>query len=338
VANDLAVYIRHLVTVEKHFTYNELNRAIAQFRHLGSDSHNAPCAVKADGRRFGGSATKNWCLLRLLPIYVGRKIKNPIDSDVWQLCLKLKEMVELICAPKISHNEIGYLKFLTQEYVSARSSLFPYESLKAKHHYLLHYADLILHFGPLIRLWTLRFESKHSYFKNRARKLHNFLHLCKTLAERHQMLQSYLASGQLFPPKIQSVSKTHIHNTQLYNRKIQTAIRAANCVTQSTSEVSGVVYKGTKYTNGLFVVVDHNSCGYLFGKISLILISPTDVHFVVELYESVLLSDLGVYSLQKSDPKYVCVNADSLLDYYPLPVYEVAGLSVVSLHHSVCSF
>lgn len=49
VANDLAVYIKHLVTVEKHFTYNELNRAITQFRHLGSDSHNAPCAVKADG-------------------------------------------------------------------------------------------------------------------------------------------------------------------------------------------------------------------------------------------------------------------------------------------------
>ncbi|XDV26704.1 hypothetical protein PO909_030342 [Leuciscus waleckii] len=223
-------------------------------------------------------------------------------------------MVELICAPKISHNEIGYLKFLTQEYVSARSSLFPYESLKAKHHYLLHYADLILHFGPLIRLWTLRFESKHSYFKNCARKLHNFLHLCKTLAERHQMLQSYLACGQLFPPKIQSVSETHVHNAQLYNTKIQTAIREANCVTQSTSEVSGVVYKGTKYTNGLVVVVDNNSCGYIFGKISLILISPTDVHFVVELYESVLLSDLGVHSLQKYDPKYVCVNADSLLD------------------------
>lgn len=338
VANDLAVYIKHLVTVEKHFTYNELNRAITQFRHLGSDSHNAPCAVKADGRRLGGSATQNWCLLRLLPIYVGSKIENPIDSDVWQLCLKLKEMVELICAPKICHNEIGYLKFLTQEYVSVRSSLFPYESLKAKHHYLLHYADLILHFGPLIRLWTLRFESKHSYFKNCARKLHNFLHLCKTLAERHQMLQSYLACGQLFPPKIQSVSETHIHNTQLYNTKIQTAIRAANCVTQSTSEVSGVVYKGTKYTNGLVVVVDHNSCGYIFGKISLILISPTDVHFVAELYESVLLSDLGVHSLQKYDPKYVCVNADSLLDYYPLPVYKVAGISVVSLHHSVCSF
>lgn len=115
--------------------------------------------------------------------------------------------------------------------------------------------------------------------------------------------------------------------------KIQTAIRAANCVTQSTSEVSGVVYKGTKYTNGLVVVVDHNSCGYIFGKISLILISPTDVHFVAELYESVLLSDLGVHSLQKYDPKYVCVNADSLLDYYPLPVYKVAGLSVVWCHY-----
>lgn len=45
--------------------------------------------------------------------------------------LKLKQMVELSCAPKISHNEIGYPKFLPQECVSVRSTLFPAESVKA---------------------------------------------------------------------------------------------------------------------------------------------------------------------------------------------------------------
>uniref|UniRef100_A0A669BL90 Uncharacterized protein n=1 Tax=Oreochromis niloticus TaxID=8128 RepID=A0A669BL90_ORENI len=83
-----------------------------------------------------------------------------------------------------------------------RHSRFPDKALKAKHHYLLHYAELILHFGPLIRLCTLRFESKHSYFKAcTSSVLHNFVNLCKT--ERHQLLQSYLSAFLLSPYTIQ---------------------------------------------------------------------------------------------------------------------------------------
>uniref|UniRef100_A0A8C1MVV7 Uncharacterized protein n=1 Tax=Cyprinus carpio TaxID=7962 RepID=A0A8C1MVV7_CYPCA len=99
--------------------------------------------------------------------------------------------------------------------------MFPDHPLKPKHHYLLHYPDLILKFGPLIRLWTLRFESKHSYFKECARKLHNFLHLSKTLAERHQLLQSYLSCVQLFPPPIQVAGEANEIDEQTYNEDIQ---------------------------------------------------------------------------------------------------------------------
>uniref|UniRef100_A0A8C2HRA9 Uncharacterized protein n=1 Tax=Cyprinus carpio TaxID=7962 RepID=A0A8C2HRA9_CYPCA len=144
-----------------------------------------------------------------------------MESEVWQLCLKLKEIVEFICAPKIHQNEVAYIKVLLEEYVYLRNSMFPDHPLKPKHHYLLHYPDLILKFGPLIRLWTLRFESKHSFFKECARKLHNFLHLSKTLAERHQLLQSYLSCVQLFPPPIQVAGEANEIDEQTYNEDIQ---------------------------------------------------------------------------------------------------------------------
>uniref|UniRef100_A0A3P9DB82 Uncharacterized LOC101486530 n=1 Tax=Maylandia zebra TaxID=106582 RepID=A0A3P9DB82_9CICH len=137
-------------------------------------------------------------------------------------------MVELICAPKIHHDQIAYLKIITEEYVHSRHTIFPNHPLKPKHHYLLHYSDLFLHFGPLIRLWTLRFESKHSYFKECARKLHNFVHLCKTLAERHQLLQAYLSSGPLFAPAVQAVGETSEYDEQLYNGLIQESVRTAD--------------------------------------------------------------------------------------------------------------
>lgn len=180
VSVDLQLYLKHLVAIGKHFTFVQLNRMVSQLKFKGSDANNRPCVIRADGEKLVGSAAQNWCLLRLLPILVGKRIKNPLEDQVWQLCLKLREIVELVCAPKIHTNQVAYLKLLVEEYLESRAAIFSDRPLKPKHHFLLHYPDLIIKFGPLIRLWTLRFESKHTYFKQCARKLHNFKNLCST--------------------------------------------------------------------------------------------------------------------------------------------------------------
>lgn len=186
-------------------------------------------------------------------------------------------------------------------------------------------------------MWTLRFESKHSYFKECARKRHNFLHLSKTLAERHQLLQSYLSSGQLFPPPIQVAGVANEIDEQSYNSNIQSVLKTSVIDKHRTSEVSAVIYKGTKYTKGLVVVLEHSDDSLVFGKISLILIDDKQVHFVVLVHHSVFLIDLGVHHIFQADNKYMCVNADSLQDHYPLPMYSTLDIPVVSLHRSVCS-
>lgn len=83
VANDLALYIEYLVKAEKHFSHDQINRAISQTKLLGSDSHNPPCEIKEKAKRLSGSAAQNWCLLRLLSVYVSRWIKHPIECEVW---------------------------------------------------------------------------------------------------------------------------------------------------------------------------------------------------------------------------------------------------------------
>lgn len=76
---------------------------------------------------------------------------------------QLRTITEIICAPKLSVEQVTYLQVIIDEYIEIRSQLFP-DTLKPKHHFLCHYPSLIFQFGPLIRLWTLRFESKHGYF------------------------------------------------------------------------------------------------------------------------------------------------------------------------------
>ena len=195
----IALCINHLVNREKQFTFLDLNRSISQFTYLGNDAHDKPPEFTPGSEKLNGHAVRNWCLLRVLPLIIGNRIKNPCENDVWKLILLLREIVSYVCAPTITADQIAYLNVLIEEYIQSRVELFPQHPLKPKHHYLCHYPELILRFGPLIRLWTLRFESKHTFFKQCARKLHNFKNLCATLAERHQLLQAYLGAGSLFP-------------------------------------------------------------------------------------------------------------------------------------------
>ena len=85
--------------------------------------------------------------------------------------------------------QVAYLDVLIEEYLESRKAQFPESGLKPKHHYLHHYSEMIPKFGPLIRLWTMRFERKHGYFKRHARNLKNSKNLGLKL------LQVYLSAG-----------------------------------------------------------------------------------------------------------------------------------------------
>lgn len=51
---------------------------------------------------------------------IGDRIKTTVEDNVWQLCLKLREVVDLICAPKIHTNQVAYLKVLIEEFLKLR--------------------------------------------------------------------------------------------------------------------------------------------------------------------------------------------------------------------------
>ena len=173
VAGDLALFIKHFVK-QRYFSYEYLNRKIETFKYIASDASNKPNRIKANGERLEGHAVQNWCFLRLLSLFIGNRIKDLREDPVWEVCLKLREIVDLVCSPQISADQVTLLQFIIGEYLQSRKTLFPEQTPQPKHHYLVHYPELTIQFGPLIRLWTLQFESKHTYFKQCTKELHNF--------------------------------------------------------------------------------------------------------------------------------------------------------------------
>jgi len=332
------LYLNHLVLKGKEFTYVELNRRINQFKYLGNDANNKPCEVNPRAGKLSGHAVQNWCFLRMLPLLIGDKIKSPGESEVWQLILQLREIVELVCAQTISTGQVAYLRVLIDEYLYIRKQTFADHPLKPKHHYLNHYPELIVQFGPLIRLWTLRFESKHTYFKQCARRLHNFKNLCGTLAKRHQLLQSFLSAGTLFPPSV-VVEKGTEFIVGDYNDKIRQSVAHLHFDHLNTLISHDVTVKGTTYKSNMFVVVGHNDDGLVVGKIKKAVIhNNSAVYFITEVYQAVRQPEINAYHTSPMQEAYYCVSQAELLDHYPLPEYSVWGMSLLTLHHSVPTF
>lgn len=98
-------------------------------------------------------------------------------------------------------------------------------------------------------------------------ELHNFIHLCKMAADRQQLLQAYLSTGSLFLPTVQAVGEY----VQLYNSLIQESARTAGLTKETVCEVSDIIYKGTKYSKGLAVIINHNEHGYVYGNVAFLI-------------------------------------------------------------------
>ena len=181
-----------------------------------------------------------------------------------------REIVHLICAPVLTEGQAAYLKVRIEEYIDNRTRLFPSAPLKPKHHYLCHYPPLIIHFGPLIQLWTLRFESKHTFFKQCARKLHKFKNFCKTLAERPQLLQAYLSAGNLFPPLVQVEKGTDFH-IEDYNDRIRASVASCPFQSQTAVACNYVTVKGTDLRRGMYILRENSDKGFLLQTIMLVI-------------------------------------------------------------------
>ncbi|XP_047129003.1 uncharacterized protein LOC105847952 [Hydra vulgaris] len=339
VSQDMYLFIKYFVT-KRWFSYNNLNRRINLLKYLENDAQDKPCEVNKISctKKLSGHAVQNWVFLCLFSIIIGSYVTNYEDS-VWLLYLKLKQIMELVCSPKIDLAHIAYLQTLIHEYLSGRKKLFPYNKLLPKHHYLCHYPQLILRYGPLIRVFTLRFESKHSYFKQCARNYHNYKHLCKTLTSTQQLLQAYNNSS-ITTQEYFSIDSFLFNGTN-FNSLINSLI--LNTCGQFPYDVSThVIFRGTHYKKNLFLLCEFSK-DYefpIFGKILVIFIDPSCSipRVIVAIQKTEFVHELGLYEIFGSTDKIICLALPCLIDYLPLPAYIYQHRKMVSLKHAVsCS-
>ncbi|XP_050988379.1 uncharacterized protein LOC127179124 [Labeo rohita] len=151
--------------VQAHFlTAKELDGRLHSFNYGYMERRNRPPAVKLDDESndLGINAIQCWCLLRNVPLIFGDIV--PQDDEHWQLLLLLLQIVNIVFSPVLTEGLTVYLKHLIAEHHRLFKCLFPDRNLLPKHHLMMHYPRCIRNIGPIVHMWSMRFESKHNFF------------------------------------------------------------------------------------------------------------------------------------------------------------------------------
>ena len=102
------------------------------------------------------TASQMWRLSLVLPFLIGdlvdRKSKN------WRLFIIRREICNIIFAPVVTMGLAVFLKELIIEHHTLFRQLYD-TNLIPKHHFMIHYPRMMVMFGPLSKLWCMRFEA-----------------------------------------------------------------------------------------------------------------------------------------------------------------------------------
>lgn len=325
-----------LLIKKKYFSLEQLNRIIKNFPYKWKDKTNCPQGVPqtfASRKTIGGNAHENWCLLRLLPLMIGNKV--PEEEPAWQLLMILKDVVELVMSPTFTKESIGYLDSLIAEHRQRFKSVFQHEKLIPKHHFLEHYPQLIKAFGPLVSLWTMRFEAKHHFFKNIVRQTSSFRNILMSMAKKHQSMIAYhLHSSNVKKPAV-TVSKMTRLPVEVVNESVQDFLAQKFPKDTFVNLTKTAEFQGTSYAVGMMLVYGSISGLPDFAEILQIVVVQDHLVFVVKLQSAWYCEHFRCFKLESTGIVKV-IEQSQLDDTYPLSAYAVQGDRMVSLKHYIC--
>ena len=184
---ELKLMLRHFVYDEQLFTEDQLNSRIAGFDYGLNNMKSKPSAIihlRTSENPIRQNASQMWCLLLFLPFLIGDFIDE--GNKHWQLFILLRQICDIIFAPVATKGLAMLLKQLVIDHHTLFKSLYD-RPLIPKHHFMTHYWRMMVYFGPLGKLWCMRFEGKHAPLKRQAQVVCNFINVSKTLAFKHQV-------------------------------------------------------------------------------------------------------------------------------------------------------
>ncbi|XP_028332484.1 uncharacterized protein LOC114481687 [Gouania willdenowi] len=321
----------NLLITKKYFTLESLNESIQKFPFKWTDKSNCPHTIPRtfmSNKSIGGNAHENWSLLRFLPFFIGQRV--PLDEPAWQVILDLKDLVELAVAPEHTTQSIAFLEAKICDHRYRLKEVFPAMKLLPKHHFVEHYPQMIRFFGPLVGLWTLRFEAKHSFFKKVVRHTHCFKNILLSLAVKHQFMMAYHLESATTGESGLTVSTVSTVSVDILHQDVQRVLHLKYPDIPHIQLTKNASVNGVNYREGMIVV--HGSIGGLpeFAEVIQMIVVDNRLSFIVKELSAWYREHFRAFELCPTSQ--VClVQLGALVDQYPLADYRIGGQRMVTL-------
>ena len=176
------------------------------------------------------------------------------------------------------------------------TELYPLNNLIPKHHFMIHYPACIRQIGPLVHVWTMRYEAKHKFFKSSIKNVKN---ITKSLAKKHQLAIAYHWESLAFKGIESGPVKTELLNDLEHGEIISDYLQLA--VSTDVTVTPWVKWQGMEYRTGLVVCLDLMDEIPVFGQIDCIFLFRGDIYFLFFDMESIFVEHVHAYHVVKQD-------------------------------------
>lgn len=282
IPHELKLLLQHCIG-ENYFDLDLLNERLQSFDYGYNESGDKPAPL-TEVTKIKQTASQMKLFSNILPLLVGDRV--PTDNPYWECYNLLLRVCDVCTSSSLTVDSAAYLEHLIEEHHTKFKSLYPNASIIPKMHFMVHYPQQIINYGPLVHTWTMRHEAKLRVLK-RAARISNFKNVCQTVAKRHQHLMclhmhTMYNSGLIKPPETGPL-KPYAMSESAFTLLKEYYPSYQNSICYSTSYVS---YNGITYKPNAFILHSTNNLECVFLKITTIIKCDLKVFFILSQYDT----------------------------------------------------
>jgi hypothetical protein len=293
---DIAEILLHFL---KFTTLKTINTRKQNFDYgsLASGNRSNPIKMKhLQNKKLKMSASEMLTFVHFLPIMLGDLIPH---DEVWEFLLILVDLIDLVLCTSFTEAKLLNLEKIVEKHNSLYISLFN-QTLKPKHHHLIHYCRIIRFSGPLKFLWCMRFESKHREITLYCQVVFSRVNIAWSVAMKACFKNAY---SQLFESDYDK-PKYFFSTEKIQDKLYFNDIRDSHAFATEDKLLKSVIFNGLTYKKFFYLVAntsDLDSNSMLIYQIIDLFFSNNNTFAVLQEYE-VLGYDRHYASFRVGDP------------------------------------
>ncbi|XP_047995688.1 uncharacterized protein LOC125233664 isoform X1 [Leguminivora glycinivorella] len=306
---DICNMLLYYVHRTKLFSLSTLNNRLSLFDYSAKELDQKPTTEitieNLKNKKLKMSASEMSCFVNILPFLIGDLV--PEDDRVWNFFLNLLKIIDILLMSEIDCSMIEYLKYLVTEHHEQYLEYFN-DTLKPKHHFMIHYPSIIKSIGPLKHIWCMRFEAKHKQLKQTAYNTSSKRNIPLTLMIKQQLNVAQRAhTKQGFSDRLTFGS---VDNTAMIRELTNATINGSSI---RDVRINSVTKHGTMLRPGLVITI-FNEQEVIFYKIVYILKLESDIILLCKNLINIGFNEhIQSYQLHENcTSKFECLKLDNV--------------------------